>query len=65
MEEDFESHVVPMMEKYADRFGDVPLQLEDFHNAASLVSSRAFFVNKHHGSISALYSALLDHPCCL
>lgn len=49
MEDDFNAYVQSLMERYPDRFESCPIQFSDFQDAASLVSSRAFFVDDFHG----------------
>ncbi|GMH42823.1 hypothetical protein BSKO_10742 [Bryopsis sp. KO-2023] len=48
-EEDFESLVAPVLLKYKERFEKCDITLSAFRDVASLVGSRAFFVDEEHG----------------
>jgi len=49
LESDFESVVLPLTETYPDVFTKEICTLDNFLNASSLVSSRAFQVDNYHG----------------
>ena len=49
LESDFESIVLPLTETYPDIFTKEICTLDNFLNASSLVSSRAFQVDNYHG----------------
>jgi len=51
MEEDFNEIVKPFIEKFPDVFEKHELTFEDFKNAASIVSSRDFYVDFKHGNV--------------
>lgn len=54
MEEDFDEIVKPFIEKFSDVFENHKLTLKDFKNAASIVSSRDFYVDSEHGNVRIL-----------
>lgn len=49
MAEDFETHVLPLLERYPGRLRREGITLENFHVAASYVASRAFGIDDYHG----------------
>ena len=50
IQDDYEQHVAPLLEKYTDTFGLMSdTSVESFMKAASLVASRAFAVDEDHG----------------
>eukprot|EP00889_Picochlorum_renovo_P005944 jgi/Picre1/32974/NNA_008301.t1 len=62
IEEDYEQHVVPLMEKYPEAFRNVSdTSLEAFKNAASLVASRAFAVDEEHGDGMVPLADVFNH----
>lgn len=62
IEEDYEQHVVPLMQKYPEAFKNVSdTSLEAFKNAASLVASRAFAVDEEHGDGMVPLADVFNH----
>ncbi len=62
IEEDYEQHVVPLLEKYPDTFRIVSdTSVEAFKNAASLVASRAFAVDEEHGDGMVPLADVFNH----
>jgi len=53
------------MEKYKDRFEHGHFSFSDFQEVASLVSSRAFFVAKHHGQSLVPFADVFNHKCAM
>ncbi len=49
MQEDFETHVLPLLERYPGRFTTDYITLGNFKVAASFVASRAFTIDDYHG----------------
>ena len=62
IEEDYEQHVVPLMQKYPEAFANISdTSVEAFKNAASLVASRAFAVDEEHGDGMVPLADVFNH----
>ncbi|PRW44560.1 ribosomal lysine N-methyltransferase 3 [Chlorella sorokiniana] len=59
--EDFEEHVLPLLEKYPGRLRPDFVTLPNFHAAASLVASRAFGVDEWHGDAMVPLADIFNH----
>ncbi|OUM70646.1 hypothetical protein PIROE2DRAFT_1176, partial [Piromyces sp. E2] len=61
LESDFESVVLPLTESYPDVFTKEICTLDNFLNASSLVSSRAFQVDNYHGDAMVPLADIFNH----
>ncbi|PSC69948.1 SET domain-containing [Micractinium conductrix] len=59
--EDFEDHVLPLLQKYPGRLRDDFITLGNFHVAASFVASRAFGVDEWHGDAMVPLADIFNH----
>lgn len=50
LEEDYEMHIAPVVARHPDRCVPERMTLRSFQSASSWVSSRAFYVDAHHGA---------------
>ena len=65
MHEDYEEHVLPLVEQYPERLRAGDFTPERFMVAASWVASRAFGVDSHHGVHNRPVLCNFDlHACC-
>lgn len=66
VKEDFETLVVPLIQKYPKMFNAMAATtLDSFMEAASLVSSRAFAVDDHHGDGMVPLADVFNHKVSL
>lgn len=63
MKEDFEVNVAPMPSKYPTRLRSSYFTLDNFMRAASLVASRAFGIDEHHGEAMVPLADIFNHKC--
>ena len=64
--DDFNVHVLPLLEKYPDRFAAMKDKgVEDFLESASLVASRAFAVDEMHGDGMMPLADVFNHKVSL
>jgi len=61
LKSDFETIVLPLTETYPDTFTKDICTLENFLNASSLVSSRAFQVDNYHGDAMVPLADIFNH----
>ena len=63
--EDYETDIVPVLQRHPDVFKGKDLTLAAFRNAASWVGSRAFGINAYHGTTAVLTSTQTVTDQCL
>eukprot|EP00803_Ostreobium_quekettii_P011645 evm.model.scf_1036.4 EVM.evm.TU.scf_1036.4 scf_1036:33587-35801(+) len=62
--DDYES-VVPFISQHPDRFSNLTMDLKAFREAASLVASRAFIIDKEHGDAMVPLADLFNHKAAI
>ncbi len=60
-QEDFDTHVLPLLRQHPDRLAANAFNLEGFRMAASWVASRAFGVDSFHGLSEIDHLSFADH----